>query len=167
MSRAARAAAEQAVASADRHLARYREGERSAVEPPTFHKSETLITIKQFDEFDLDSVKEYDVEKNIVLGFYASAEEAQRAVDAYHASRDVVSAVPDDNSRLQKEEQLGPPPPPVFDTPEEHVKFLETKCEIQKRKLYLRATLLETLRKQYLRDIVLVKEQVLCADLNR
>lgn len=167
MSRAARAAAEQAVASADRHLARYREGERSAVEPPTFHKSETLITIKQFDEFDLDSVKEYDVEKNIVLGFYASAEEAQRAVDAYHASRDVVSAVPDDNSRLQKEEQLGPPPPPVFDTPEEHVKFLETKCEIQKRKLYLRATLLETLRKQYLRDIVLVKEQVLCADLKR
>ena len=76
--RSKRAAAEQAVASADRHLARYREGERSAVEPPTFHKSETLITIKQFDEFDLDSVKEYDVEKNIVLGFYASAEEAQR-----------------------------------------------------------------------------------------
>ena len=117
--------------------------------PTGLFRAEVKEKIQQIDPFTGITVKTEQIK---ILGYYTTEDAAQLAMDEYNAIYHSSS------NKLIKEDPIKyiDPMDPVL---------LKRDNEILKEKVFRRTTLLEKLRKAYLKDVVLIKEQLLTKEM--
>ncbi len=164
------AAAAAAVRLADNHLARYAPstptspggggeagGDVAADATTGQFRAETSVSVVRTDPFTGETRSSRE---RVVVGFYPTAKEAQDAIAAFRRNNglDGAGGGPEDGGAGDGGQH--PHAAPYVDPMDPDM--LYKKVQVLTSRLHRRALLLERLRSQYLKDVVLVKEQVLC-----
>ena len=132
----------------------YKDEERSGHSSPLndhtktgLFRAEVEVVHEQIDEFSGSTVKHQQIK---ILGYYTTEEAAQAKIKEYNDAHPTKKPLP-----IQKE----PSKEPSLEWLMDPVR-LKRENEVLIDRVFRRTTLLESLRKSYLEDVVLVKEQL-------